>query len=259
MDPAGLVDGARLVLVEAAGLDAALDAVESEQGARGAGLAVDVALEDGGRRVSLRPRLPIRAFTGHALVLSSRVRGADGRPVLDPAGRRRTFVATFETGAAEGPPPIPALTEVRVDAATPEAGGEYVEVVNLGAGRLDLGGWRLGKRTAAGALAWCTISAAAELALAPGGVALLAGGAFDGRYVLPPGVPVHACGATALLGGLANDRAPDLVLANPSGAVAATLGARGAPICPSALEVLEPGGPDAPENLACGAGTPGRI
>lgn len=257
VDPAGLLDGRRLVLAEAAALRDVLAAVESDEGAAGAGVAVHAALADGGRRVVLRPVAPLRARTAHALVLSSRALAADGRPILDPDGRRRSFVASFETGAPEGPPPLPVLTEVRADAATPEAGGEYVEVANLGPGQLDLGGWRLGKRTATGALAWCTVSAPAAAALAQRGVALLVGGAWDGRHPLPAGVPALACGGSALLGGLANDRAPALVLADPLGEVQATLGARGSRLCPRALERLDPSGPDEAWNLGCTEGTPG--
>ena len=259
VDPAGLLDGRRLVLVEAAALRDALEAVESVDGARGAGVAAAAVLEDGGRRIALHPAAPLRARTAHAIVLSSTARAADGRPILDPDGRRRPFVATFETGAAEGPPPLPVLTEARVDADAPEAGGEYVEVANLGAGALDLAGWRLGKRTAAGALAWCTIAAAPEDAIPPGGVGLVAGGAWDGRYALPPGVPVASCGTGAVLGGLANDRAPDLVLVDPDGASTATLGARGAPVCPAAIERRVPSWPDGPGSFVCTEGTPGRL
>jgi hypothetical protein len=258
VDPAGLLDGRRLVLAEAIALRDALRAVEGDGGAPPGFVPARAALADGGRRVVLRPEAPLRARTGHVLVLSSLVRAADGRAVLDPEGRRRPFVAPFETGAPEGPPAAPVLTEVRADAATPEAGGEYVEVANLGEGPLDLRGWRLGKRTAAGALAWCTVAAPADAAVPPGGVALLAGGAWDGRYPLPAGVPVLACGAAALLGGIANDRPPDLLLADPAGAAAATLGARGAPPCAAALERRDPAGPDEPWNLACTEGSPGR-
>ncbi|HEX9053178.1 MAG TPA: lamin tail domain-containing protein, partial [Anaeromyxobacter sp.] len=262
VDPDGLLDGARLVLVGSDALRAAIAAVESDEGAAALAGAVAVAasLEDGGARVVLRPRAPLRGFTAYALVLSSRVRAADGRAMLDPEGRRRTFVSSFSTGAPEGPPPAPALTEVLVDAATPEAGGEYVEVVNRGLVALDLAGWRLAKRTATGALASCAIVVPAGAApLAPGALALLAGGAWDGRYALPAGVPVLACGATALLGGIANDRAPDLLLADPGGTVRATLGAAGAPICPVALEKVDPYGADVPENLACTEGSPGLL
>ncbi len=262
VDPDGLLDGRRLVLVGSDALRAAIAAVESDDGAATLAGAVAVAatLEDGGTRVVLRPRAPLRGFTAYAVVLSSRVRAADGRAMLDPEGRRRTFVSSFATGAPEGPPPAPALTEVLADAATPEAGGEYVEVANLGAAPLDLAGWRLAKRTATGALSSCAIGVPPGTApLRPGAVALLAGGAWDGRYALPAGVPVLACGSTALLGGIANDRAPDLLLADPGGTVRATLGAAGAPICPAALEKVDPAGPDLPENLACADGSPGSL
>ncbi len=262
VDPGGLLDGRRLVLVGSDALRAAVAAVESEEGASAlaGAVAVVATLEDGGARVVLRPLAPLRGFTGHAIVLSSRVRAADGRAMLDPEGRRRTFVAAFATRAPEGPPPEPALTEVLADAATPEAGGEYVEVAYLGVAPLDLSGWRLAKRTATGALSSCAIVVPPGAApLAPGGVALVAGGAWDGRYALPAGVPVLACGATALLGGIANDRAPDLLLADPGGTARTTLGAAGAPICPAALEKLDPAGADLPENLACTDGSPGFL
>jgi hypothetical protein len=259
VDPAGLLDGGRLVLAEAGDLAAVVAAVESDAGARGAGIPARAVLGDGGTSVTLRPDAPLRAHLGHALVVSSRIHAADGRSVLDPSGKRRTFVAKFETGAAEGPPPLPALTEARADAETPEAGGEYVEVANLGAGPLDLRGWRLGKRTAAGALAWCTIEGAAADAVPAGELAVIAGGAWDGRYPLPAGVPVLRCGATALAGGLANDRPLDLVLADGVGTVAATLGEGGAPRCPVAVERVEPGAADAPENFVCTEGSPGAL
>ncbi len=259
VDPAGLLDGRLLVLVEEDALRAAVAAVESDEGAGALAeaIACDASLDADGRRVVLRPRAPLRAYTGHALVLSSRVRAADGRAVLDPDGRRATFVASFATGAPEGPPPAPSLTEVRADAETPEAGGEYVEIANLGSAPLGLDGWSLAKRTASGALYACEIAAAS--ALAPGEVALVAGGAWDGRYALPPGVAVHACGASALLGGLANDRAPAILLADPLGAVRATFGEAGGPVCPVAAERVDPAGADAPENLACTGGSPGAL
>lgn len=261
VDPAGLTDGRLVVLVASEALRAAIAAVESEEGAAAlaGAVAVDAALEGGGARLALRPRAPLRGFTAYALVLSSRVRAADGRPVLDPDGRRRTFVASFATGAPDGPPPAPALVEARADAATPEAGGEYVEVVNLGTGPLDLAGFRLAKRTSGGALSSCPIVPPAGAVLAPGAVALVAGGAYDGRYALPAGVVVMTCGATALAGGLANDRAPELLLADPGGTVLATLGAGGAPICPAAVEKVDPRGADEAANLACTEGTPGWV
>jgi hypothetical protein len=258
VDADGLLDGRRLVIAEAAELGAAIDAVEGEGGAAGAGVAARGSLHDGGRRVVLRPDAPLRAFTPYALVLSSLARAVDGRPVLDPDGRRRTFVATFETGAPDGPPPRPALTEARVDAETPEAGGEYVEVTNVGEGPLDLRGWRLAKRSTSGALSSCLLAAPSGWAeVAPGGRAVIGGGAWDARYPIPRGVPVLACGATALLGGLANDRAVNLVLADPLGTIVATLGASGAEVCAAAVEMIDPEGRDEPGNLACTEGSPG--
>ena len=260
VDPDGLTDGRRLVLVHADALRAASTAVESDAGAVALEGAIEseIALDPGARRVELRPRAPLRPWTAHALVLSSRVRAADGRAVLDPEGRRRTFVRSFATGAPEGPPGVPVLTEVLVDAATPEAGGEYVEVLNVGEGPLDLAGWRLAKRSSSGTLSSCGISAPPGAVLAPGGVGLVGGGAWDGRYELQAGVPVLACGTTALLGGIANDRAPELLLADPTGAVVATLGAGGGPVC-VAVERLAPRGADEPANLACTAGSPGVV
>lgn len=259
VDASGLLDGRRLVLVTDAALRAAVAAVESDAGAAGLPGAIpcDASLDPDSRRVVLRPRASLRAFTGHALVLSSRVRAVDGRAVLDPEGRRETFVAAFATGAPEGPPPVPVLTEVRADAETPEAGGEYVEVANLGDGALDLEGWQLAKRTASGTLSACRIGPGA--AIGRGAVALVAGGAWDGRYGIPADVPVHACGTTALLGGIANDRAPALQLVDPLGAVKATLGEAGGLMCPVAMERIDPAGADLPENLACTAGSPGAL
>jgi hypothetical protein len=259
----GIVDGARLVLVPAADLSEALDAVESDAGAAALPSRVPAvaSLADGGRSAVLRPTAPLRALAPYVLVLSSRIRAEDGRPVLDAEGRRRPTVAAVETGQAPGPPPRPVIVEVRADAATPEAGGEYVEIANRGEGTLDLAGWRLAKRTATGALSSCTVSALPADALAPGRVALVAGGAYDGRYALPPETPVLACGASALLGGIANDRPPEILLLDPSGAVASTFGVGGAaPVCPAAAERVDPDGADVAENLTCadGEGSPGE-
>lgn len=261
VDPSGLTDGRLLVLATAEVLRAAISAVESDEGAVGlvGAVAVDISIEDGGGRVVLRPRAPLRGWTAYAIVLSSRVRAADGRVMLDPEGRRRTFVASFGTGAPEGPPPAPGITEVLVDAATPEAGGEYVEIANLGTAPLDLGGFRLAKHTASGAIVSCEIVPPPGAVLPPAGVALVAGGAWDGRYTLPAGVPVMTCGATALLGGIANDRAPDLVLADPGGHVLATFGAAGGPICPVAAEKIDAAGADEPGNIWCTDGSPGSL
>jgi hypothetical protein len=259
---AGLADGTRLALARASDVRAVSSAVESDAGL-GAGAPVvgcDLALSGDGRRVTLRPRAPLAAGVSHALVLGP-VRDAAGRPVLDPDGRRRTFVATFETvPPPPGPPPRPVITEARADAATPEAGGEYVEAYNLGEGPLDLAGWRLLKRTSIGALASCVLDPVEGGPVAPGAPVLLTGLAWDGRYGVPPGVARYACPGATLAGGLPNDRPPAVSLADRSGAVVATLGEGGAaPACPAAVERIDPEGPDAAENLACaeGEGTPG--
>ncbi|HET9554953.1 MAG TPA: lamin tail domain-containing protein, partial [Anaeromyxobacteraceae bacterium] len=127
---------------------------------------------------------------------------------------------------------------------------------------LALAGWRLAKRTSSGALASCElVPAAGEAWVAPGGAALVTGGAWDGRYDLPAGLPRFACGASALAGGLADDRPPEVRLVDPDGAVQATFGEGGvAPRCPAAVERVVPAGPDEAANLACavGEGTPGR-
>jgi hypothetical protein len=259
-DPEGLVDGRLLTLVPAAALREAITAVESDAGAAGMAAAVPIrtVLEEEGHRAVLRPLAPLRALSSYALVVSSRARASDGRSFLDPDGRRRTFVAAFRTGAPPGPPPRPALTEVRADAATPEAGGEYVELANLGDGALDPVGWRLAKRSASGALSSCAIDG---VPVPAGGIALVVGGAWDGRYALPPGVALLRCGAAALLGGIANDRPPEILLLDPAGAIVATIGGAGAPVCAAALEKADPAGADEPANLSCseGEGTPGAL
>lgn len=265
VSPEGLVGGARLVLVPEERVRDALQAVESDEGAAGLAGAVpaEVRLEEGGRVAAMRILAPLRGRTAHALVLSSRLRSAEGGPVLDPEGHRRPLVARFTTGAPPGPPPRPVLTEVRADAETPEAGGEWIEIANLGEGALELAGFRLAKRSAAGAVSSCALSPAEGAAVPQGGVALAVGGAYDGRYVLPPSVVLAACGSSGLLGGIANDRPPDLALLDPSGAAVSTLGAGGAaPDCPGLVVVrVDPAGPDAAWNLACGDvdGTPGAL
>jgi hypothetical protein len=151
-------------------------------------------------------------------------------------------------------------TEVRAVAASPQAGGEYVEVLNLGEEPLDLTGWRLEKRTSSGTLAGCTV-AAAPAPLPPGAWGLLTGGAWDGRYREAAGAVRFACEGATLAGGLADDRAPSLRLLDPQGAVLATFGQDDAsPRCPAAVERIDPAAPDAPWNLACALeeGTPGR-
>ena len=236
------------MLAESVLLREAIVAVEGEAGAAGVGVPAVAALEDGGRRIVLRPEAPLRGWTSHALVLSSLVRAADGRPVLDPGGRRRTFVVSFETAAPPGPPPEPAITEVRADAETPEAGGEYVEVANLAPARSTspAGGWGNGPRPARSrgapsrrvrtrpsrraASRWWRVES------------------YDGRYPLPAGTAVLACGATALLGGLATTGPRQSCCADPRGEVVATLGEGGAPLCP-VVERRDAAGPDEPGNL----------
>jgi len=263
LDRAEALGGRRVALARGADARAVAAAVGSEAGLGDGAptLACAAALEEGGRRLVLRPLAPLAAGTVHA-VLVGPLRDEAGRPVLDPDGRRKTFLATFETAAAPpGPPPRPVLTEALADAATPEAGGEYVEVGNLGEGPLELEGWRLAKRTAGGAWTTCTAVRAGGGPVAPGGVGLLTGGAWDGRYAVPAGVGRWACGASALAGGLANDRALELRLLDPAGQVRATLGEGGAaPRCAGAVERTDLEGPDAPESWACleGVGTPGE-
>jgi hypothetical protein len=159
------------------------------------------------------------------------------------------------TGAAVA---RPVLTEVLADATAPEAGGEYVEVANLGSGDADLAGWRLAKRSASGAVTRCTVEPLGA-PVPPGRHGLLVGGAWDGRYRLPPGVPLFRCGAGALAGGIASDRPPALALESPDGAVVSGMG-WGAPSLRCAARSLErilPAGPDAATNLACAPAAPG--
>jgi hypothetical protein len=251
----------RVALAREEDLRGAVEAVESDGGAGpdAPGAAAGATLEDGGRRLALRPVAPLDGLAAYVVVVSSRLRDAEGRPVLDPDGRQGTFVHGFTTAAPPGPPPAPVLTEVRVDAETPEAGGEWVEVVNLGEGTLDLRGHRLAKRSATGALSSCVLALREGGPVGPGGYALVVGGAWDGREALPDGTALYACGSSALLGGIANDRPARLLLLAPSGEALSTLGEGGeAPVC-AVLERLSPLGPDEPWNLGCapGAGTPG--
>ena len=249
VSPAGLADGRRLVLVPASLEKAAVAAVESEEGAiRLAGAAPgSIALADGGRRAVLYLSAPLHALVPYAVVVGTRVETADGRAVLDAAGRRKPTVARFETGPAGGPPARPVIAEVRIDAATPEAGGEYVVLQNRGDGPLDLYGHRLEKRSPSGAVTDCALG---EGVVAPGALALVAGGAYDQRYLLPAGTVVASCGATSLLGGLANDRFPALQLVDPRGTVLSTAGARGGPVCAIALR-LDLDGPDEAWSWGC--------
>jgi hypothetical protein len=261
VDPAAAIDGRRIAMGRAEDLRALVEALESEDGVDPAVPAIPagLSLREGGTRVDLAPVGPLAPGSAHVLVVSSRLRSADGRAVLDPEGRRSPFVHAFGTGAPAGPPAVPVLTEVRIDAETPEAGGEYAEIVNVGEGRMDLRGHRLAKRTASGALTACVLSLVAGAPAQTGGYALAVGGAWDGRHDLPGETALYACGAGALLGGIANDRPAELLLLSPWEEPLSTIGAGGvAPVC-ATLERIYPLGADEPWNLECAEvdGTPG--
>jgi hypothetical protein len=254
----GLSEGRHVALTRAGDARAALKALEAGEPPGLLAIAGDVALLDGGRRLLLTPRHPLPAGSALTLLVAPTLLDAEGRPVLDPEGHRRSWIGTFSTVA--GPPPRPVLTEVRAVAATPQAGGEYVELFNLGDGPLDLSGWRLEKRTATGLLAGCTV-AAATVPLQPGSYALLTSGAWDDRYPVPAGTVRFGCGAATLAGGLADDRPPELRLLDWTGALLATFGEGGtAPRCPAAVERIDLTEGDVASNLACAEaeGTPGR-
>ncbi|HYG66919.1 MAG TPA: lamin tail domain-containing protein [Anaeromyxobacteraceae bacterium] len=254
--------GGRIALAPASATRAVLEAVEAEGAVTPAPdtVAVAVRLADGGRRVELRPQAPLLPLTEHVIVVASRMRAADGRAIVDPEGRRRPFVHLFTTAMIPGPPPRPILTEVLADAATPEAGGEYVEILNTGEAPLDLAGLKLVKRTASSSTT-CTIVRGEGGPIPVGGYAVIGGGAWDDRYDLPAETPRYACGTTALLGGIANDRGPAIRLLGPDGAVLTSLGwDEPAPVCAAgSVERIDPDGPDASDNLDCaeGEGTPG--
>jgi hypothetical protein len=177
----------------------------------------------------------------------------------DLAAHRGGFAAW--TGIAALPPrPAPVLTEALAHPDAPGAAGEYVEVANVGTGPADLEGWALAKRGPSGAFTRCKLAGVTGGPVAPGGYALVVGGAYDGRYALPSGVAVYRCGTSALAGGLADDRPVALALEDAQGQVVSTLGiAEAAPRCPEAsLERIHPTGPDASANLTCpGTRTPG--
>ena len=227
--PEGVLDGRRIALCRADDAAEVKRLASSDAGlALGAPvLSVSVALEDGGRKAVLVPAAPLVAGARYAGVLGPGIRAVDGRPLLDGDGKQRAIVVEFEVGPG-GEPVRAALTEVLADAAAPEAGGEFVEVVNLG-GSIDLAGFRLAKRGTTGAFTRCTIGSRTGGPVAPGRPALVAGGAYDGRYPLPAGTPVYQCGASALLGGLANDRAPAIQLEDPAGGVVSAASASAPP------------------------------
>lgn len=261
-DPAILLR--RVALCRAADAEAVAAAAGAEAGlpAGAPVLAARLQLLDGRRRMRLTPERDLWPMAGWAVVVGKGLLDAEGRLVLDPLGRVRTARHDFQTGdLAPGALPRVVLTEAMARAAPPAAGGEYAEVANLGAAPADLAGFRLAKRTASGAVQRCVLEPASGGAIAPGGHALLAGGAWDGRLALPLGTPIHRCGAAALLGGLADDRPVALALESPGGLLLSSLGwLAEAPRCAQgALERIHPAGADAPANLACpGAVTPGQ-
>ncbi|HEY7725210.1 MAG TPA: hypothetical protein VH880_07745, partial [Anaeromyxobacteraceae bacterium] len=173
----------------------------------------------------------------------------------------RTVRQAFETGDLQpGSLPRLSVTEALALAAAPEAGGEFAEIANLGSTAADLAGLRLVKRTASGLAQRCAIEPGEGGLVPAGGLALVAGGAWDGRYPVPPGLPIYRCGAGALLGGLADDRPVALLLETPGGAPLSSLGWEApAPRCTrGSLERVHPAGPDEASNLACpGTATPG--
>lgn len=110
IDPAGVSDGRFFALAVEADVREVVAGAEAPGGI-GPGIPVvagAVAVVAGGRRAELRPAAPLDPFTGYAAVVASQVRSAEGRPVLDPAGRRRPFVSPFQTGARpDREPPQP--------------------------------------------------------------------------------------------------------------------------------------------------------
>lgn len=260
---AGLTDGRRVALCRAADASAvaAEASTEAGLGEGSAALPAQVELAEDGRRLVLRPVRPLWPMAAWALVLGRGIRDAEGRPVVDPAGRQRAVVHRFETGdlSADSLPAL-SLTEALARAAAPGAGGEYAEVANLGSAAADLAGFRLAKRTTAGAEQRCVLEPLHGQTVPPGGRGLLVGGAWDGRYPILSQVPLYRCGGSALLGGLADDRPVALRLESPGGALLSGLGwETEAPRCPAGpLLRLDPAGPDAPDNLACGAASPGE-
>jgi hypothetical protein len=175
----------------------------------------------------------------------------------DLAGNRAT-PGPWMVAATGSPAPRVVLTEVLADAASPQAGGEFVEIANLGSGDADLTGWKLAKRSTSGAISRCTLEPRGGV-LSPGGHGLVVGGGWDGRYAMPAGVPLFHCGATSLAGGLADDRAPSIALESASGAVVSGFGWAGPSLrCTGrSTERIQPGGEDAASNLACAKEAPG--
>lgn len=188
--------------------------------------------------------------------------GADHRArigMADLAGHTsRIIELRFRTAP---PHPRPVVTEVLAAAASPESGGEFIEIANLGSGGVDLVGWTLAKTSRAGTVRSCALEALRGGPLEAGAVALAVGGAWDDRYPLPAGVPLYQCGGGALLGGLSDSEAPSLSLEDPEGHAVSTLGAAGGALCDKgqSLARRDPSSPDEAAQLACDVPTPGAI
>lgn len=180
------------------------------------------------------------------------------RVLAEDLAGNRAEPGPWMVAATGSPAPRLVITEVLADAATPQAGGEFVEIANLGSGEADLRGWKLAKRSASGAVSRCTLEPR-NGPLPPGGHALVVGGSWDGRYPVPAGVPSFQCGATSLAGGLADDRAPAIALESPAGAVVSGFGwaAPSLRCTARSVERVQPGGEDATSNLACARVAPG--
>lgn len=249
VSPAGLTDGSRLVLAPATVERAAVSAVESDGGAADLDEAVpsEVMLEEGGRRAVLRPRAPLHPLVPYVVVVSSHLASPSGQAVLDADGKKKPTVGSFTTGAIAGPAAEPVIAQLRTDADSPEAGGEYVVLANAGEGPLDLFGWRLEKRGTTGSVSVCALG---EGQVAAGGLALVVGGAYDQRYTVPQGTAVVRCATASLLGGLADDRFPSLRLLDPLGRARSTAGAAGGPVCAIAMRI-DLAGADDRDNWRC--------
>jgi hypothetical protein len=85
------------------------------------------------------------------------------------------------------------------------------------------------------------------------------GGSWDGRFTVPAGVPLLRCGSTSLLGGIPDDRAPELALETPAGEVATGFGWSAPSVrCTSrSAERIHPAGEDATAGYACAREPPG--
>ena len=187
----GLAEGRLVALTRAADARAVARALEAGQPPGPPALAADVALTGDGRRIELRPRARLSGGTAYAVVVAPTLRDAEGRPVLDPEGHRRTFVGTFIT--VPGPPPRPVLTEARATRRPRRRAASTSSCSTSAREPLDLAGWRLEKRTARArwpAARWRPPPSA----LAPGAFGLLTGGAWDGRYPVPAGTVRFTCG-----------------------------------------------------------------